>query len=226
LPIAVNHPGAATVGDTVYEAGGFAGSGATTRVFALGAGAGAWRELAPLHHPRGALALVAVGGSLYAIGGRSGTTQVAPTEVYDPAADRWTDIAALPRARNHVAGYVDAGGHPCVAGGREPDTSTAVDCFDPATGTWSDGPVLPTATSGALAAVIGGELIVAGGEPSGETSLVAVVQEWNGGWTAEPMRVPRHGTGYALFQGRVWACGGATAPGVHATAACTSFGSP
>jgi non-specific serine/threonine protein kinase len=150
---------------------------------------------------------------------------VAPTEAYDPAADRWTDLADLPRARNHLAGYAD-GAHVCVAGGREPDTSTAIDCFDPAAGTWTAGPALPQATSGALAAVIGADLVVAGGEPSGETSLVTVVQEWRGGqWSTDAMRVPRHGTGSALFHGRVWACGGATAPGVHATAACTSFAS-
>jgi non-specific serine/threonine protein kinase len=225
LPIAVNHPGAASVNGTVYEAGGFAGSGATARAFALDAGAPAWREIAPMHHARGALALLAVAGKLYAIGGRSGSTQIAPTEVYDPSADRWTDVADLPRARNHVAGYVD-GARACVAGGREPDTSSAINCFDTATGTWAPGPALKQPTSGALAALVGGALIVAGGEPSGETSLVTVVQEWRNGWTTEPMLVPRHGTGYAAFQGRVWACGGATAPGVHATAACTSFGPP
>ena len=133
-------------------------------------------------------------------------------------------MADLPRARNHLAGYIDAG-RPCVAGGREPDTSTAVDCLDIATGMWMPGPTLPQATSGALAAMIGAVLVVAGGEPAGETSLVTTVQEWRDGqWNTEPMLVPRHGTGYALFNGRLWACGGATAPGVHATAACTSFG--
>ena len=224
LPIAVNHPGATAVDATIYAAGGFAGNGATARAFALDPGAAVWREIAPMHHERGALALVSLDGRLYAVGGRSGETQVAPAEVYDPATDRWSDLPDLPHPRNHLAGYVD-GGHVCVAGGREPGTSTRIDCYDPAAGTWTAGPVLPTPTSGALAARVGNVVLVAGGEPAGEGNLVTVVQEWSDGqWTTEPMRVGRHGTAYARYRGRLWVCGGATAPGLQATAACTSFG--
>ncbi len=129
----------------------------------------------------------------------------------------------MPTARNHVAGYVD-GRVACVAGGRTPDTSTAIDCFDPVTASWARRATLPTGTSGAAAAVVGGLTIVAGGEPASETHLVAVVQQLTGAaWTDTPMLAPRHGPAYAVYRGRLWACGGATAPGFQAVATCTSI---
>jgi hypothetical protein len=45
-----------------------------------------------------------------------------------------------------------------------------------------------------------------------------------GSWSSQPMLVPRHGTAFAMYQGSLWACGGATSPGFHAVADCTSFG--
>jgi N-acetylneuraminic acid mutarotase len=224
LPLRVNHPGAASIGNDVYVAGGFTPSGAATgRVFVLASGSGAWREVAPMHTARGALALLSLDGALYAIGGRNGSQQIASLERYDPAADAWTDLAPMPSPRNHVAGYVD-GGSACVAGGRVPNTSARVDCFSPATGAWAAGSSLAVPTSGAAAAMFGSVLVVAGGEPAFEGNLVTVVQERRGTtWTTVPMLVPRHGTGFALYHGRLWMCGGATAPGFHAVATCTSL---
>jgi N-acetylneuraminic acid mutarotase len=224
LPIRLNHPGVAAIGNRVYLAGGFTPSGASDRVFSLTDGGSQWQELAPLHRARGALSLLALEGQLYAIGGRDGGVQIAIPERYDPATNAWTDLPAMPDPRNHTAGYVDSG-QLCVAGGRTPATSAAIDCFDPQSSHWQRVAQLPTATSGAAAESSNGTLLVAGGEPSSEANLVDVVQLHHGSaWTTQPMLVPRHGTGYALFNGRLWLCGGATAPGFHATAACTSIG--
>ena len=223
LPIAVNHPGAAAIGATVYVAGGFTANGATNRVFALAPGATAWRELAPMPRARGALALLARGGRLYAIGGRDGSVQVATPAMYDPKAGRWSDLPAMPAPRNHVAGYLD-GAMACVAGGRTPDSSAAIDCFDPRTATWQPHAPLATATSGAAAAARNGVTIVAGGESAGETSITGIVQSLRAGvWRTTPMLLPRHGTAFAVYRGRLWACGGATAPGFHAVPQCTSL---
>ena len=224
LPIAVNHPGAAAIGGDVYVAGGFTPGGATNRVFVLTAGNANWRELAPMHQPRGALALISLGGRLYAIGGRDGSVQIGATEAYDPTVATWSALTPMPSPRNHVGGYVD-GALACVAGGRTPATSAAVDCLDPATSTWQRRATLPTSTSGAAAGVINGVTIVAGGEPADETHLVGVVQTLRQGvWAASAMLIPRHGAAFALYRGRLWACGGATTPGFHATNSCTSLG--
>jgi hypothetical protein len=70
-----------------------------------------------------------------------------------------------------------------------------------------------------------GTTVVAGGESAGETSIVAFVQMLQAGrWQNMPMLVPRHGTAYARYRGRLWMCGGATKPGYAAVATCTSLG--
>jgi len=224
LPIPLNHPAAASLGGAVYVAGGFGPSGATNRAFVLDASAGSWREIPSMRHARGANVLLASGGKLYAIGGRSGTNQVGAVEVFDPVAARWSDLAPMPHPRNHLSGYVD-GERLCVTGGREPATSARTDCLDPASSRWTAAPSLPTATSGAAAAMVAGEVVVAGGEPANETSLVTTVFEGRDGqWSNVGMLVPRHGTGYVVFHDRLWMCGGASAPGVHAVSSCTSLG--
>jgi hypothetical protein len=223
LPIAVNHPAAAAIGDDVYVAGGFAAGPSTNRVFVLSHGATTWRELAPMRRPRGALALLSIGQRLYAIGGLDGTTQVAVPEMYDPTKATWSDLPPMPRPRNHAGGYVD-GALACVAGGREPATNATIDCLDTTTVTWRPPVLMPTPTSGAAAAVLNGLTAVAGGEPTNETSIFGDVQELRAGaWTTQPMVTPRHGTGFAIFQHRLWLCGGATAPGFHAVSTCTSM---
>jgi hypothetical protein len=224
LPLAVNHPGAATIGTDVYVAGGFTAAGATNRVFVLASGAARWRDVAPMHRARGALALVAIGGRLYAIGGRDNSAQIGVPERYDPRTDSWTDVPSMPEPRNHLAGFVD-GVSVCVAGGRTPETSSAVDCLDTRTGEWRASAGLPIPTSGAAAGIVDRMTIVAGGEPSGETRITDVVQMFAAHrWTTAPMLVPRHGTAFARYRGRLWMCGGATAPGFHAVADCTSIG--
>lgn len=224
LPEAVNHPAAAVIGSTVYVAGGFTAAGATNRAFALAPGAKSWAELPAMKRARGALTLLSAGGKLYALGGLNGSSEVGIPEMYNPASNAWTDLPPMPRPRDHGAGYLD-GDLACVAGGREPATSVAIDCLDTATASWQVEASLPTATSGAAAALFGTVVVVAGGEPVPETSLVTVVQELHRGtWTAVPMAVPRHGTGNAIFQGRLWLCGGATAPSIHPTTGCTSIG--
>jgi N-acetylneuraminic acid mutarotase len=224
LPIRLNHPAAAALGGRVYVVGGFTPDGATDRAFVLSAGASAWREIAPLHRARGALALVAFGGRLYAIGGRDRSVEVGVPEAYDPRTNTWTDLPPMTDARNHLAGYVD-GSEICTAGGRTPFTSGRIDCFDPATRQWGLRATLPIPTSGAAGAVMAGTTVVAGGEPAGETSIVAFVQMLRAGtWQNMPMLVPRHGTAFARYRGRLWLCGGATAPGYAAVATCTSLG--
>jgi hypothetical protein len=223
LPLAVNHPAAATIGAEVYVAGGFTVAGTTNRVFVLASGATRWREVAPMHRARGALSLVALGGRLYAIGGRDNSAEIGVTERYDPRTGAWTDIATMPHPRNHLAGFVE-GASVCVAGGRLPENTSALDCLDTESAEWRARSVLPVPTSGAAAAVIDGVTVVAGGESSGEARIIDVVQRFAAQrWTTEPMLVARHGTAFARYRGRLWMCGGATAPGFHAVADCTSI---
>ena len=221
LPLAVDHPSAASLSGQVYLAGGHTFGRDSARLFRLDGDR--WTELAAMHYARGGHALVSVQGRLYAIGGNSARGNVGPVEAYDPGANAWTVLSSLPVPRNHVSGFV-LGSRACVAGGRSP-TTARIDCIDAADGSWSRLPDLPKPTSGAGAIAFGDEIVVAGGEDAQEGQLAPYVQRFRGGaWTVEPMLVPRHGIQLALYEGRAWACGGADQPAYHAVSACTSIG--
>jgi hypothetical protein len=221
LPIAVDHASAAALDGSVYVAGGNSAGQAIGSLYRLDAGG--WSRLPSMRHPRGALALVAAGHHLYAMGGIAGG-EVAAVEAWDPATGSWSDVASLPLPRDHLAGFAWQG-LACVAGGRSPNTAR-VDCYDPVSNGWSRLPDLPLPTSGAGAVTLGGQAVVAGGENAAESTLVDHVFRFTGGasWTDEPMLVPRHGIQLAVFGGRAWACGGATAAGYQAAVNCTSIG--
>ncbi len=226
LPVPVDHPSAAALDGFVYLAGGHSNGGDSARVFRLDSDH--WTELAPMHFARGGHALVADQGRLFAIGGNTARGEVAAVESFDPASNAWTVLPALPSPRNHVSGFV-VGGSVCVAGGRYP-TTARVDCFEVGQASWSSLPDLPRATSGAGAVTfLGGAVVVLGGQNAGETAIVDQLTRFTPGarWsTGETMLVPRHGFELALFEGRAWACGGGTAPGLHPVATCTSLGNP
>ena len=223
LPLGLDHTSAATLGDRIYVAGGHSFGRDSARVFRLDGPA--WIELAPMHHARGGHTLLAAAGRLYVIGGNNAAANVAPVEVYDPVTGAWSDLTSFPTPRNHVAGFVHANSV-CAAGGRSP-TRTRVDCFDLDRSAWVRLPDLPIATSGAGAAALDdGRVVIMGGQDAQETNIVNAVELLgSGAWAVlGPMLVPRHGFELAPFDGRAWACGGGSLPGLHPVAACTSVG--
>jgi len=226
LPLGLDHPSATTLDGRLYIAGGHSNGRDSARLFRLDADH--WTELAPMHYARGGHALIAAQGKLYAVGGNTARANVGPVESYDPATDTWTVVTSLPDPRNHLMGFV-FGGQVCVAGGRSP-TTARVDCFDPAKSAWSSLPALPQPTSGGGAAAFnGGDVVVLGGQDASETRIVTQLTRygpgdaWSGG---ETMLDPRHGFELATYEGRAWACGGGSAPGLHPVATCTSIGDP
>ena len=223
LPLPLDHPSAATLNDHVYIAGGHSNGADSARLFRLDGSR--WTTLASMHFARGGHALVAVAARLYAIGGNTRSGNVGPAEEYNPAANSWTVLTSLPQPRNHVAGFALAGAA-CAAGGRSP-TTAHVDCFNVASRAWSRLPNLPAASSGAGAAVLGADIVVAGGEDASETRIFDQFAYYStgSGWSAAGrMLSPRHGFELAVFEGRAWACGGGSAPGLHPVATCTSLG--
>lgn len=222
LPLGLDHTSAATLNDHVYVAGGHSFGGDSPRVFRLDGSA--WVEIARMRHARGGHALIAASGRLYAIGGNTAAGNVAPAEEYDPNAGRWTDLPSLPVPRNHVSGFV-YGVNVCVAGGRSP-TTARVDCFNYESRAWVQLPSLPRATSGAGAATLEtGDVLMMGGEDAQEARVIDQFVRLSSAsqWSAAPgMLVPRHGFQLALFEGRAWACGGGSLPGLHPVATCTS----
>lgn len=225
LPLPLDHPSAASLNGHAYIAGGHSNGRDSARLFRLDGDH--WTELAAMHNARGGHALLADGGKLYAIGGNNFAINLAQVEVYDPDANTWTVVASLPVPRNHVLGFV-IGAKVCAAGGRSPTTSR-IDCLDTVSGAWSRLPDLPQPTSGGGAVTfLGGGVVVAGGEDASESAIVNQLTHYTtSAWSpVNPMLAPRHGFELAIFNGRAWACGGGSAPGLHPVAACTSIADP
>ena len=222
LPVGLDHTSAATLDDHVYVAGGHSFGRDSARFFRLDGSS--WTELAPMRHPRGGHTLLAAANRLYVIGGNTAAANVATPEVYDPQPGTWADLPALPIPRNHVAGFV-FGSSVCAAGGRSP-TTARVDCFDAPSSTWSQFPDLPQPTSGAGATALeDGRAVILGGQNAQETNIVDLFAQLpdTTAWSAVgAMLVPRHGFELTLFEGRAWACGGGSLPGLHPVATCTS----
>jgi hypothetical protein len=222
LPVGLDHTSAATLDDHVYVAGGHTSGRDSARFFRLDGSS--WTELAPLRHARGGHTLLAASNKLYVIGGNTAAANVATPEVYDPQTSTWADLPALPTPRNHVAGFV-FGSSVCAAGGRSPATAR-VDCLDAASSTWSRFPDLPQPTSGAGATALeDGRAVILGGQNAQETNIVdlfAQLPDTTAWSSVGAMLVPRHGFELALFEGRAWACGGGSLPGLHPVATCTS----
>ncbi len=222
LPLGLDHTSAASLDGHVYVAGGHSFGRDSARFFRLDGSS--WTELAPMRRPRGGHTLVAAASRLYVIGGNSSAGNVVTPEVYDPRSGSWSDLPAFPTPRNHVAGFV-FGTSVCAAGGRSP-TTARVDCFDVSSSTWVRLPDLPQPTSGAGATALeDGRAVILGGQNAQETNIVDQFAQLSDPttWTVVgSMVVPRHGFELALFEGRAWACGGGSSPGLHPVATCTS----
>jgi hypothetical protein len=222
LPLGLDHTSAAELGGHVYVAGGHTFGRDSALVFRLDGAS--WTGIAPLHHARGGHTLLSAAGRLYVLGGNSATGNVAPAEVYNPQTGSWRDLPSLPVPRNHVAGFA-VGSDVCAAGGRAP-TTARVDCYDPSSSKWARLPNLPIPTSGAGATTLpDGSAVILGGQDAQESRIVTQVAWLTGSkaWrTVGAMLVPRHGFELAIFEGRAWACGGGSSPGLYPVASCTS----
>ncbi|HVS05266.1 MAG TPA: hypothetical protein VHK65_03765 [Candidatus Dormibacteraeota bacterium] len=219
LPEALDHPAAAVLLGQLYVAGGFSGGRARATVYRFAQDH--WDRVASVRHPRAAFALIPLGDRLYAVGGRDTSMNSVPIpEVYDPALGTWTDLPALPAARHHVAGFTYQG-MACVAGGKFP-YSARVDCLDPASRTWHRLPDLPAATSGAGAVMLGGHLVIVGGEGNAVVPWLFTLIDAT--WQRQSMFLPRHGIQVAVLMNRAWVCGGGNIPDLHPTSLCTSIG--
>lgn len=220
LPAAHHHVVAAVVDDRVLVLGALSGLGfAAARVAWELDGAGAWQELTPLsaERARGAGATAVVGSDVYVVGGFRGGAAVALADRYDAEADTWHEVAALPAARDHlvVASY---DGVVYALGGRDTDVDAVrgeVWAFDPEDGVWREREPMPTPRGGAMAGVVGGRIVVVGGEgnpdhPRGVFDDAEAYDPVADSWEVlAPMPTPRHGTGAVGIGDTLYVPGGA-----------------
>ncbi len=237
LPTRSHHVHLATLGGALYAVGGFLGglTGVrwicTPRVLRLEGES--WVEQAPLPKPMAEGAPIAHQGRIHLIGGRSPVGEanaawddqgdVADHFVLSPGAAQWERAAPLPMARNStaVAALGDAihviSGR-TVAAGETP----AHHIYDAREDRWREGPPFPEPRGGVAAAALGARIVCGGGEifdPGSVGDALYAYDEASGWQRFETMPVPRHGHGFVVAGGALYALGGARRPSADGTLA-------
>jgi Kelch motif len=117
MPIALNHPTAATYRGDLYVHGGYTGaddlSAPTGALLRYDPERNRWHRLPASPTPRAAHALAVLGDRLYAAGGANDSGSLRSLEIYDFGRRRWTSGPSFPfgPARNHTTG-IASGGRP------------------------------------------------------------------------------------------------------------------
>jgi hypothetical protein len=223
LPEAVHHAMLVTYRNQLVLIGGFLPRGddplAVTSPEVLFFNGSDWVKGPPLHHPRAAGAAAVVGDKIVVVGGRTGNPEqlVDQTEVFD--GNGWRDSKAIPVPGDHLAAAGDStylyavGGRKFTAG----SNTDAVQRYEPAADRWIILPAVPEPVSGAGAAIVDGQLIVAGGE--GTTTVTSTVRAYDltsptATWTTLPsLTKGRHGLAVTAIGNTLYAIDGSTRPG-------------
>jgi N-acetylneuraminic acid mutarotase len=228
LPVPLHHAMMVAYHNTVWVIGGFEPQGseiigvASARVLHLNQSLTAWIEGPELHHARGAAAAAVAGNKIVVVGGRTAGTSpapVVPTEVFDGTS--WHDAAGIPVPGDHLAAASD-GTYLYAVGGRRLEVTSntaAVQRFDPNADRWTQLKAAPGKVSDAGAAIVGGRLIVAGGESIGTVfSTVWAYDLASSTWSSLPnLPAPRHGLAVATIGGTLYAIDGASQAGHNAS---------
>jgi non-specific serine/threonine protein kinase len=228
LPVPLHHAMMVSYQNTVWVIGGFEPQGsviigvASARVFRLNQNQTVWVEAPSLHHARGAGAAAVVGNKIVVAGGRTAGTppaEVIPTEIFDGTS--WHDAAGIPVPGDHLAAVSD-GTYLYTVGGRRLEAASntaAVQRFDPAANRWVQLPAAPGKVSDAGAAIVGGRLIVVGGESTGTVFNTAWAYDLaSSTWSSLPhLAAPRHGLAVAAIGNTLYAIDGASQTGHNAS---------
>jgi N-acetylneuraminic acid mutarotase len=221
LPKSVHHANAAVVSGKIYVLGALQELSFTEigDVFEYDPSKSAWsaKTSMPVGTARGASAVGVIGSKIYIAGGlRKGT--VADFSAYDTASDTWESLPDLPEPRDHLAGGA-AGGIFYAIGGRNGGIGAIAEtvyAFDPKASAWTKRAPMPTPRGGTAGALVKDRFIVVGGEGNANASTgvfddVEAYDPAADSWAIlAPMLTPRHGTGAAELNGKLYVPGGAT----------------
>jgi N-acetylneuraminic acid mutarotase len=228
LPAALHHGNAAVVDGVIYVLGSLRTStfNASGAVWSYDPRTDAgWIERAPMPgaSARGASVAGVVDGRIVVAGGFRDGASVADVSSYDPVGDVWDEtVPDLPVARDHGCGGVIDGALYFAGGRLGPGNSRRLWVLE--AGGWADRAQMITGRSGVACGVVGGELIVVGGEgnPDAASGVFPQTEAYDpvtDTWRAlDPMPTPRHGMGAAAWEGSLYVPGGATRQGFEAVA--------
>jgi N-acetylneuraminic acid mutarotase len=229
LPRRLTHAGVAVLGRDVYVAGGYIGIGpgfeqqfGTTEVWRYNVDDNSWTPATALPTALAGGGLVALGRTLHWFGGNDSSRADASVhyvlDLDNPTA--WNAAAALPSGRSHL-GYLALGGKIYAIGGQFGNdaaltTQTSVHVWNPASpGAWIPIASLPAPTSHIASStfILGGRIVVAGGEHDHEdpTSDVFIFDPVNATWdTLTSLPSPRFSGAARAIEGVLYFTGGST----------------
>lgn len=206
LPIerGADHCNWAAVDGSLYFLGGErVGQGfLTNRTFRYDPGPNTWTELREGPTPRGASGVAVIDRTIYVAGGEGAQTAAVAFEAYDIDQDRWRSLPSVPNGgRTHLTAQAVDGKLYAIGGriGAFDNVRGEVFAFDPAGGQWMQRAPMPTPRAGIASGVLGGRIVVFGGEgPSGRPEQTyREVEEYDpttDSWRSlTPMPNPRHG---------------------------------
>ena len=146
-------------------------------------GSAQWKNLAPIPVGRNQFATKVLGGKIYAMGGQfghdNGQDNQELVHIYDPETDTWSDGPELPSGHSHAEGgtfisgdriYMVGGHTTAKDGSGKRGRDQNVIALTPG-GQWEVVATLPMPLSSPAAAIIGGKIYVAGGQPRGGVIL-------------------------------------------------------
>ena len=215
LPQGRHHLGMTDYDGAVYLLGGLSGAGfsvtVNTNFWRFDPGLGSWETLEPMPTAFGSGGAVTLFDRIYAVSG-----ETLDLKAHDPRRGGW-EILPSPRsfARDHSQAAAFEG-EIWLMGGRTP-LQTRVQIYNPIRREWRNGPALNQARSGFAAAVVQGQLMVAGGESLDPLTVFASAEILAPGadeWVmAPPMPSAIHGADGAVVDGELIVLGGSTIPG-------------
>lgn len=238
LPEPRHHAYLLSVTDKLFVFGGFViGNGgrwcASSDVLQLDEEAQQWRKVAQLPKPLTETVAVVLNGKVHFASGRSPSgddnaqwrdqADVNWHWMFDPQDLTFTGAAALPQAFNSASG-VALNGQFYLVGGRQVGGANLAQLqrFNAATNSWQQLSAMPQAQGGLAATVLGGDILVFGGEyfdhGGGVYRQVWQYQVAKDRWQqAGAMPTPRHGLGAVTLNDKVYVLGGATVAGLNAS---------
>jgi len=192
----------------------------------------AWYHIKAMEERRGTFGLAVPNGlnavgifapkrEIYAIGGFDGEKALETVEKYDVDADTWSFAPPLPNGPCMGGATVVVDEHILViggsTGGEKPEILSTVSCFNTTHGAYEPGvrhgtpiPPLPTPRMSSSAAVINGQVYVAGGFTGEEhVDVVERLNPQSGVWqTLAPMSKGRSAAGVAVYKDELYVIGG------------------
>ncbi len=208
LPDAISGAAGAFIDGTMYVAGGWRDSGATTKaVYAYRPSSNTWSRVADLPDELSAASVAVLAGQMYVVGGCNGSC--APTSAavyrYDPESDTWSRLADYPQVVE-LAACAGLASEVICAGGANADTESDTAStyrYHPDTDTWTQAADMPYDNFGMVYGGANGKLQVSSGVTDNTTALTNRSAEYDpatDAWTALP------NANYAEYRGGS-ACG-------------------